>query len=604
VGKVIQQTLCPNPACDSSNAFTVYADDAGKVKDATCFSCGYWTKDQAIIDGAQHGLKAGEAAQSLSGSDQFGASPSSHGSYSTAGGATSSVVGNKQPLAQSMYEQKVGSIDECLLHPVRELKDRCISHATCEKYGVRVGVNTRDGVTPVYHLYPYYRDNELVGFKQKITATKSFQAIGDCKNSQLFGSHCINPSGKKLFITEGELDALALYQALKDNSGFSWEPAVISLPNGAKSAVKSISENLDLINSYEEIILVFDNDASGKEAAKDVCKILAGKVFTVRLTEKDANAMLMKGKGTDLKWAVLTGAKKFQPDGILAGADCWERYKHSSNTESYPYPSTMSELNDKTYGCRSGTIVTVTSGSGSGKSQFLREIKYHYFKTTDFKIADIALEEDVGDTVGGMLSLHLNKRITLPDVQVTEQEEKGAFDEIYGSNRITLYDFFGGMDDDNLFSKLRYFASTGHKLIFLDHLSIIVSEYASEGGERERIDTIMTKLAKFVKETGCILFLVVHLRKADGHRSFEEGAVPSLDDLRGSGAIKQLSWDVIGLSRNQQHTNPMCANTTELSVLKCRFTGRTGTAGYLYFDDTSGRMLSTSEPVGYREYKR
>jgi len=39
------------------------------------------------------------------------------------------------------------------------------------------------------------------------------------------------------------------------------------------------------------------------------------------------------------------------------------------------------------------------------------------------------------------------------------------------------------MDDSSLLSKLRYFAVTGHKFIFLDHLSIVVSEYAAEGGE-------------------------------------------------------------------------------------------------------------------------
>jgi twinkle protein len=114
----------------------------------------------------------------------------------------------------------------------------------------------------------------------------------------------------------------------------------------------------------------------------------------------------------------------------------------------------------------------------------------------------------------------------------------------------------------------------------------------------------MTKLAKLVKETGAIIFLVVHLRKQDFKAtSFEEGAIPSLDDLRGSGSIKQLSWDVIGMSRNQQHYNERCANTSEVTVLKCRFTGRTGRAGFLYFDDSTGRMLQTMEPTDYRKKK-
>jgi len=237
----------------------------------------------------------------------------------------------------------------------------------------------------------------------------------------------------------------------------------------------------------------------------------------------------------------------------------------------------------------------------------MRELKDHYHKTTDFKFADIALEEDAGDTMAGLMSIHLNKRIELPDVQVSDEEEREAFDYYYGSGRWFGYDHFGGMDDSNLFSKIRYFAAQGCKFIYLDHLSIIVSEYAAQGGERERIDTIMTKLAKLVKELELVIFLIVHLKKTSGGPnapSFEQGATPSLDDLRGSGTLKQLSWDVIALSRNQQHGDSYCANTSKVTVLKCRFTGRTGDSEYLHFDGKTGRMRKVPKPAGYDEQEQ
>jgi len=111
----------------------------------------------------------------------------------------------------------------------------------------------------------------------------------------------------------------------------------------------------------------------------------------------------------------------------------------------------------------------------------------------------------------------------------------------------------------------------------------------------------MTKLAKLAKELEIVIFLVVHLRKEGSGRSFEQGAIPSLDDLRGSGSLKQLSWDVLALSRNQQHHDPVCRNTSRLTVLKCRFTGRTGTAGYVRFDEETGRMVECECPPGYDE---
>ena len=113
----------------------------------------------------------------------------------------------------------------------------------------------------------------------------------------------------------------------------------------------------------------------------------------------------------------------------------------------------------------------------------------------------------------------------------------------------------------------------------------------------------MTKLAKLCKELQLVIFLVVHLKKAPFGNSFEQGFVPSLDDLRGSGSLKQLSWDVIALSRNQQHDDPFCANTTRITVLKCRFTGRTGESDYLNFNDQSGRMRRVSKPRNYEPEK-
>ena len=84
------------------------------------------------------------------------------------------------------------------------------------------------------------------------------------------------------------------------------------------------------------------------------------------------------------------------------------------------------------------------------------------------------------------MAIDLNKRIHLPDVQSTEEELHGAWYNTSGTGRLYFYDSFGSLDNDSLVSKIRYFANgLGCKYIFLDHLSIVVSEFASEGGERE-----------------------------------------------------------------------------------------------------------------------
>lgn len=127
----------------------------------------------------------------------------------------------------------------------------------------------------------------------------------------------------------------------------------------------------------------------------------------------------------------------------------------------------------------------------------------------------------------------------------------------------------------------------------------MVSEFAGDGDERRQIDTIMSKLKNLTQELGIWIGLVVHLRKTSAGASFEQGAVPSTDDLRGSGSIKQLSNGVFAIARDQQHDNDYVRNTSSVHSLKCRFTGRTGPAGWLHFDGASGRMIPVGDPDEY-----
>ena len=72
--------------------------------------------------------------------------------------------------------------------------------------------------------------------------------------------------GLKLIITEGELDALSVSQAQGNKY------PVISLPNGS-SNLKPVTASYDYINSFDEIVIMFDMDAPGKEAAIKVASM-------------------------------------------------------------------------------------------------------------------------------------------------------------------------------------------------------------------------------------------------------------------------------------------------------------------------------------------
>ena len=476
-----------------------------------------------------------------------------------------------------------------------DLADRGLRADTLRMYGVKVSVNEHTQL-PEAHYYPVYVNGQMTGYKKRYLP-KTFMTIGNCKNSDFFGSWLFPGGGKSLVLTEGEIDAMAAYQMTFDTSRNNRGWRCASLPNGAE--VSSIKRSLEWLESFDKVILCLDNDQQGQETTATISELLSpGKAHICVWPEgfKDASDMLRAGALQQFM-SMLFEAAPHTPSGIVSGADTWDALHDRPRVESVPYPEHW-ELNASTYGIRLGELDTWTSGSGSGKTQVMRELQFHLLCVTDANVGIIALEEPLADTIEGLMSLYLNKRIQLPDVTYTAEEYKNAWDFVAGTNRIHLYDHWGSTDADTLFNKIRYLArGLDCKYIFLDHLSIVVSEFAGDGDERRQIDTIMSKLKKLTQELGVWIGLVVHLRKTSSGTSFEEGAVPSTDDLRGSGAIKQLSNGVFAIARNQQHPDEYFRNTSSVHSLKCRFTGRTGPAGWLHFDGQTGRMIPVGDPM-------
>jgi twinkle protein len=466
---------------------------------------------------------------------------------------------------------------------IKSIPDRKITKDTCQYYGVK-SLEDRQ-------FYPYADDSGLiVACKTRIVENKSFNISGEWKAATLFGQNLFQKGGKTVTIHEGELDALAGFQM----SGSKY--ANVSVRNGAQAALKDIKQAYDWLMSFECIYVCFDADEPGIKAANEVAEVLGSKCKIVKHAQgfKDACDYLAAGKTAEYVkqwWA----AEQWTPDGIIAGSTLWEEVNKPVEKSSalYPWPG----VNDLTYGIRPAELITVTAGSGLGKSQFLREILWHLIKTTESNIGLMFMEESVRKTARGIMSLHLNKPLHLPDTFVSPEELKDAFDITLGTDRLFFWDNFGSTDIDNVINRIRYFAKAADcRYVFLDHISMVVSAQGN-GDERKSIDELMTKLRMLVQETGISLIAVSHLKRPES-KGHEEGAATSLSQLRGSGAIAQLSDIVIGLVRNAQAEDPMERNTTRVSILKNRFSGLTSPhcASLLYNKDT-GRMLEIQEDL-------
>jgi len=469
------------------------------------------------------------------------------------------------------------------------ISDRKISKATCELFGVTVEYNTDGSISKHHYVYHDRDTGEPIGSKVRTTATKDFYSTGSFSNSGLFGQRLWGEGGKAITITEGELDALAVSEMF--NNKFP----VVSIRSGAKGAVKDIKENLEWLESYDSVIICFDNDKVGQEAANAVLPLFSpNKAKNVTLPLKDAGEMLKDNRIKQFT-SCWYEARTFKPDGIVSGKDTWDLIESQKDVVSIPYP--WQDLNEITYGFRQKELVTITSGSGMGKSQIMRELEHYLIKNTKDNVGILALEESVDKTALGIMSVEANLPLHLPTTVISKEDKRAAFDNTLNNDRVFLLDHFGSTSEDNLLSKVRYLAKgLDCKWIILDHLSIVVSG-EDTGDERKAIDVIMTRLRQLVQETGIGLFLVSHLKRPSG-KGHEEGAQVSLAELRGSAAIAQLSDMVIGLERNQQHEDEEVRNTTTVRVLKNRFAGLTGIGCYLYYDKHTGRMIQTGIPTG------
>jgi twinkle protein len=375
---------------------------------------------------------------------------------------------------------------------------------------------------------------------------------------------------------------------------------VVSIKNGVASALKDIKKSYTWLDKFDNIVINFDNDEVGRDASKKVAELFSpSKVKIVKLAEefKDANDICRARKYEEYvkSW---WNAPVHAPDGIINGKTLLDEVLEPvvKSTTSYGWQG----LDELTYGIRSGELVTITAGTGLGKTSVIKELVYHIFKSTEQNIGMIMLEESSKISALDLMGIEANLPLRRPDITLSKEDKTEYFNKTMGSGRFYFYNHFGSNSVDNIMSRIRYMAKALEcKFIVLDHVSMILASQEF-GDERKGLDEIMTKLRTLVQETDIALLIVSHLKRPDG-KGHEEGAVTSLSQLRGSGSIAQLSDMVLGLERDAQHENETIRNTTSLRVLKNRFVGMTGPATYLFYDKDTGRLHETDKPTGDEE---
>ena len=315
------------PLCDSKRACGINEDNSAK-----CFKCGCWMDNyddpQKIIDGGNTWSPPSKPSPSI----------------------TKPPIEKVTNIKTHSSKDKELDITKCSFNA---LKDRGISLDTAKFYGVKSLLDA-DG-NPLQHWYPYYKDNEIVSYKVRKVKTKDFRWVHlkEATNKSFFGQQLLSSNHRKILtITEGECDAMAIYQLLGSNF-----PA-LSVSNGI-GCVNEIKEKIELVDSFAEVKICFDNEEKAKDISRQVADLIPGKAKIIILPEgyKDANEMLQKGQ-KELFSKAFWAAQSYTPSGVINLSNKISNLNNRVQRKSVPYP--WEGLNKKLYGLRQGELVTFT----------------------------------------------------------------------------------------------------------------------------------------------------------------------------------------------------------------------------------------------------
>ena len=464
---------------------------------------------------------------------------------------------------------------------VKALPNRRLTEETCKKWGYLVGSYKGKPVQ-----IANYRDDSgtLVGQKIRFK-DKTFTITG--KLPGLYGQHLWREKGRKIVVTEGEIDALTVSQ-LQNNR---WP--VVSIANGAQSAKKTFAKSLDYLLGFDEVIILFDNDEPGNKAALECAELLPpGRAKIATLPMKDASDMMVAGRGPEVIDAIW-GAKTFRPDGLVSLSDIRAEVLKSPEVGlPWVYP-TLTKL---TYGRRYGELYAVGAGTGIGKTDFLTQQITFDITVLKQKVGVIFFEQQPAETAKRLAGKLAGQRFHIPEAGWTQDQLITALDTLDAQDGLRFYNHFGQCEWSVVENRIRYMvAAEGIRIFYLDHLTALA---AGQENEREALEKIMADLGSLVKELDIMIVLVSHLATPEG-KPHEEGGRVMIRHFKGSRAIGFWCHFMFGLERNQQSDDEDERKTTTFRVLKDRHTGQsTGSTFFLGYDVETGALFETQPEFG------
>lgn len=492
--------------------------------------------------------------------------------------------------------------------PFKAFPERGISKETCERFGVRAGLSEKDGKTIEAFYFPSYNQKgKIVGYKkQDITVDKThpyhWTTVGAVSiGNKLFGQNTVEEMNRKranLICTEGEWDALSVYEACVDSvKGTKFEgmePTVVSIPMGTKNAVEAILHNEAYVKSYTSTTIFFDDDhCTPAEAKKGIMKgheareAVAGALvdskiplFTISpgYEFKDASDYLQAGKSKELAKLVQFERRPYSAEKIIKAGDIsleelLAPQKAGVMVECFP------KLMNALGGLRESELSLVLAPSNAGKTTVCSIIGSAILEQN--KLGMIYLEEDKRETflrlLASRLQVNFLKFKENPESVVSKEKIEEAYKEIVDGGKLAILDHFGSLPVNDLMNKVKQLHLVeGCNFIILDHISMVVSGIESDN-ERKDLDMAMTALASFCAAYPLHCIVVSHINRTNaggflppkGKEGEPFWVNVTKESARGSSALEGCSWNIIAIE--PEIMPDFSRGRVRLKVLKTRF---------------------------------
>jgi twinkle protein len=437
---------------------------------------------------------------------------------------------------------------------VREV--RGISVKTQQLYSV--------GLTEDALILPYYSVGGLVAYKEYKMKLKNGKKdmffVGDFKRVTLFGIQTVNTKRQVLIITEGEIDAMSAYEM----TGY----ACVSVPTGADGALKAIKSNLKFIESFPKVIVCFDNDKAGNDAATEVMDLLrSGSSARATLRLKDANEYLKQGLDKEFKETIGNASCKVTECLYTEGEvkELVDRiinhdFKVVTGLDTGITPLSGLKLREE-------EVTTIFSDPAVGKSSICRQMVANLIHQK-INVLLFCYEESDETYIEKTLDMFYHTRLQAKEKKQLEHQINEVF---------TPYIHLAKVYDDNLdnIREAIEYAVRVHdvKLVVFDNVSAAT---ACSGDSANRIGAVYMTLTELGKKYKHHTIVVSHTRRQppklrkqgkDDDDEEDETKIPSLTDGLGSGGIERYSYNVIAAARDSG------SNTSRLAIRKNRTRG-------------------------------